>query len=96
MAKRHSSTKDGQIIPLLKLHDIITTIRAKWIVQLFKKGKWTSDKLMWSKQNLILIIHKQYKFPTIHHMLNSSYVMKKKSSSIKKANFSHYTHDYKC
>jgi len=26
-------------------------------------------------------------------MLNSSYVMKKKSSSIQKANFSHYTHD---
>ena len=91
LAKRCSSPKDGQIIPLLRLQDVITTIRAKWILQLFHSGKWTTDKVMWLKQ--LIVMYRQYKFPTVYHMLNSNYNLPMKSKSIQRANFSHYTHD---
>ena len=33
-AKRHASRADGQVVPLLKLSNIITTIHAKWIYKI--------------------------------------------------------------
>ena len=51
----------------------------------------STDKFLLLKQ--LLVIHRQYKFPSVHHMLNSTFNLNMRSTSITKANFSHYTHD---
>ena len=58
---------------------------------MYDKSKWTTDKFLLLKQ--LLVMHRQYKFPSIHHMLNSAFNLNMRSTSITKANFSHYTHD---